>query len=128
MHDIVLAILGDFLHSEYVEVYIECIMCVTTLFSVDGPTPTSGGSDSTSTQSDSDTDNNLGTGDDRPSNTGIPDVVSGNNVGAIAGGVAGALLAVMALLVLIVVVILVIFIVRWRNQRLKETDNQGMLL
>ena len=52
--------------------------------------------------------------------------VDGSN-SAIAGGVAGALLAVLALLILIVV-ILVIFIVRRRNQRLKETNNQGMLL
>ena len=69
--------------------------------------------------------NNLGTVDGRASNTG--GVVSGNNIGAIGGGVAGALLAILVLLILIVVVILVIFIVRRRNQRLKETDDQGML-
>ena len=68
--------------------------------------------------------NNLGTVDGRASNTG--GAVSGNNIGAIGGGVAGALLAVLALLVLIVVILL-IFIVRWKNQRLKETDDQGML-
>ena len=72
--------------------------------------PTNGGKDNI--QSGGDIDNNLGTG---------------NNIGAIGSGVAGALLAVLALLVLIVVVILVIFIVRRRNQRLKETDDQGML-
>ena len=99
-------------------------MLLVTLLSVDGSTLTNGDSDST--QSGGDIDSNLGMGDGRASNMDTPGGICGNS--AIAGGVAGVLLAVVALLILIVVVILIIFIVRWRNQRLKETNNQGMLL